>query len=171
MIQAVRPVELGGLEEEGGGAEERRGEEPLEVDVHDKKRRGGGGKEEEEEEPRRIVPDEGVKGRMRNIGDPRLPTKAEVENHIVTHVPYRNWCPRCVRGWGKDLDHRRSVDDDRRVLEFAFDYCFMGNEGGAKVTILVGRERTTGMTMATFLRPVRGIEGPGLPSVVRGRRD
>ena len=95
---------------------------------------------------------------MRSIGDPRLPTQAEVDDHNVTHTPYRNWCPHCVRGRGKDLDHRRSVEEDRRVREFAFDYCFMGDEAGDKVTILVGRERTTGMTMATVV-PLKGSSG------------
>ena len=28
--------------------------------------------------------------RMRRIGDPRLPSDKEVEEHYLTHVPYRN---------------------------------------------------------------------------------
>lgn len=87
-----------------------------------------------------------------------MPTQTEVEDHNITHMPYRNWCPHCVRGRGKDLDHRRSIDEDRRVREFAFDYCFMGDDAGDKVTILVGRERTTGMTMATVV-PLKGSSG------------
>lgn len=115
--QAVRPVDVQDVENEGGDQEEElRGEEPLEVDMHGAERRRGGEKEKEEEEkPQRMVPEEGAERRMRNIGDPRLPTKAEVDAHNVTHVPYRNWCPHCVRGRGKDLDHRRSADEDRRV--------------------------------------------------------
>ena len=159
VVQAVRPVLLGDVEEESGGAEEERGEEPSEVEVRDEQVRGGERREKErEEDPRRMVPEEGAVRRMRNIGDPRLPTRAEVDNHNITHVPYRNWCPHCVRGRGKDLDHRRSVEDERRVQEFAFDYCFMGDDGGAKVTILAGRERTTGMTMATVV-PAKGSSG------------
>ena len=102
------------------------------------------------------MPEEVLAQRMRNIGDPRLPTQSEVDNHNITHVPYRNWCPHCVRGRGKDLDHRRSVDDDHKVQEFSLDYCFMSDEGTDRVTILVGRERTTGMTMATVV-PAIGV--------------
>ena len=36
---------------------------------------------------------EGVK----EILDPRRPTVKEVELHNRTHLPYRNWCPHCVR--------------------------------------------------------------------------
>ena len=44
------------------------------------------------------------------------------------------------------------------MQEFSLDYCFMGMDNGAKVTILVGRERTTGMTMATVV-PAKGSSG------------
>ena len=113
----------------------------------------GNGEDGEEEEPRRVGKNEGV-GRMRNIGDPRLPSRKEVEDHYLTHVPYRNWCPHCVRDRGKDLDHRKSVEEDRRIREFSFDYCFRGDEKGARITVLVGRERVTGMTMASVV-PVK----------------
>ena len=38
--QAVRPDDLGDVEERGAGEEEERGEEPGEVDVHDQQGRG-----------------------------------------------------------------------------------------------------------------------------------
>ena len=43
--------------------------------------------EKEDKEPRRRMPNEEGVGRMRNIGDPRLPTQREVDEHKVTHVP------------------------------------------------------------------------------------
>mgnify|MGYP007121962740 CR=1 FL=1 len=45
--------------------------------------------------------------------DHRLPTEEEVENNRLTHLPYRNWCPECVKAKGKDLDHRCAVDKER----------------------------------------------------------
>ena len=30
--------------------------------------------------------------------DPKLPTEQERKDHSLTHLPYRNWCPECVRG-------------------------------------------------------------------------
>ena len=70
-------------------------------------------------EPGRKETEEGR--RLRSIGDPRLPSQKEVEEHNLTHLPYRNLCPHCVRGRGKDLDHRKSLDEDRNVREFSFD--------------------------------------------------
>ena len=48
---------------------------------------------EDEEELERIGKS-GQGGRMRNIGDPRLPSRKEVEEYHLTHVPNRNCCPR-----------------------------------------------------------------------------
>ena len=29
---------------------------------------------------------------------PDQPTAREIEEHMITHVPYRSWCPYCVTG-------------------------------------------------------------------------
>ena len=50
------------------------------------------------------------------------------------------------------------MEEDRRIREFSFDYCFPGDEKGARITVLVGRERVTGMTMASVV-PVKGTSG------------
>ena len=97
-------------------------------------------------------------GRVKRMIDPRRPTEQEVEDHNRTHLPYRNWCPHCVQARGKDLDHRKSIEEERGLAEFSFDYCFPGDELGYKLTILVGRERTTGMMMATVV-PAKGSKG------------
>ena len=55
---------------------------------------------------------------VRRLVDPRLPTEEEKKFHDLTHIPYRNWCPHCVRGRGKDLDHRKVVEEERGLSEF-----------------------------------------------------
>ena len=103
----------------------------------------------------------GVKGQgrqLKNLTDPRLPTEEERKEHEKTHIPYRNWCPHCIKGRGKDLDHRRGVEEQRGLSEYSFDYCFPGDEFGFKLTILVGQERVTGMSMAVVV-PVKGSSG------------
>ena len=59
--------------------------------------------------------DEGEAGRIgaeeegwfsKRLVNPRLPTQEEIEQHELTHLPYRNWCPVCVKAKGKDLAHR-----------------------------------------------------------------
>jgi hypothetical protein len=64
----------------------------------------------------------------------------------------------CVAGKGKDLDHRKCVREERGLPEFSFDYCFPGDDFGYFLTILVGRERTLGMTFATTV-PEKGSKG------------
>jgi hypothetical protein len=58
--------------------------------------------------------------KLRGLGDPRKPTQKEVEDHRLTHLPYRNWCTVCVKAKGKDLDHRKVVTEERGVSEYAF---------------------------------------------------
>ena len=35
------------------------------------------------------------------------PSKEEVELHNKTHLPYRTWCPHCVRGKARRRAHKR----------------------------------------------------------------
>ena len=95
---------------------------------------------------------------IRRLIDPRLPSQAERDLHELTHLPYRNWCPVCVRCRGRDLDHRRAVEDERGASEYAFDYCFPGDECDFKLVVLVGREKVTGAYFATAV-PRKGSTG------------
>ena len=67
---------------------------------------------------------------VRKLADPKLPSGDEVERHRVAgHIPYRNWCPICVKSKGKDMDHMRGEGNDRGVPEYSWDYCFPGLSG------------------------------------------
>ena len=63
---------------------------------------------------------EGDKREIRRLIDPRKPTTEEVDEHELTHVPYRNWCPICVMAKGKELDHRKSIEEPRGLSEYSF---------------------------------------------------
>ena len=70
---------------------------------------------------------------IRKLVDPRLPTQAEVDKHYLSgHLPYRNWCPVCVRAKGKERDHQRDPGNDRKMPEHSWDDCFPGDEMGYK---------------------------------------
>ncbi len=58
---------------------------------------------------------------MRRLIDPRKPTTEEVDEHELTHLPYRNWCPIRVMAKGKELHHRKSTDEPRGLSEYSFD--------------------------------------------------
>ena len=59
---------------------------------------------------------------------------------------------------GKELDHRKSSEGPRGLSEYSFDYCFPGDELGCKLTVLVGKEKVTGMCFATVV-PTKGASG------------
>ena len=37
----------------------------------------------------------------KGVTKPREPTRKEWDEHMLTHIPYRNWCPFCVKGRGR----------------------------------------------------------------------
>ena len=86
--------------------------------------------------------------------NPPLPSTEEVEEHNLTHLPFRNWCSHCVRGTGRSADYRVHQRDDG-LPELHMDYCFLGTDGEATETVLVVRERPHRMTMSTIV-PMKG---------------
>ena len=97
-----------------------------------------------------MEPEAGVR-RPERMVDPKLPNRAEVEEHQKTHLPFRNWCKHCVRGRGVEEPHKRQKEEVG-MPEIHVDFMFMGDEGkDKKWTILVAKERSTKMTMATVL--------------------
>jgi len=83
--------------------------------------------------------------------DPRQPSEEERRDHNLTHLPYRNWCQHCVKGRGREADHKKLKEQSEGLHELHFDYMFMGpeNQPGKTLTILVVKERRTKMVMAT----------------------
>ena len=95
---------------------------------------------------------------VRKLRDPRLPTPEEVEEHNIRgHIPYRDWCPICVQAKGRGQYHYKDKGAARVLPEYAWDYCFPGDELGFKWTVLVGTEKGADMAMATAV-PVKGGE-------------
>lgn len=126
-VVPVRPWEVCGLD----GEEEFR-EIQLEV---------------EEEEARK----------PRTLRDPGAPTEVEVEQHNVTHLPFRAWCPACVEGKARDKPHRKLDDSENKGLpEVVFDYGFLGAEGEDTIAIQVARDRKTRMLFAHVV-PKKGF--------------
>ena len=93
---------------------------------------------------------------VRKLRDPRLPTPEEVEEHNIRgHIPYRDWCPICVQAKGRGQYHYKDKGAAWVLPEYAWDYCFPGDELGFKWTVLVGTEKGADMAMATAV-PVKG---------------
>ena len=61
------------------------------------------------------------------LRDPGEPTQQEWDDHVKTHVPFRGWCPHCVRGRARNAPHpvvRREADS---LPVVSFDYCDLGS--------------------------------------------
>jgi hypothetical protein len=128
------------------GVEKSKIERP-EMEVHDK--------EANAEDPNREYGQRPV----RPLLDPKLPGEAEVRQHNLTHMPFRNWCPHCVRGRGKEMEHRRRKETEEPCMpEYHLDYCFPGDEDGQKLTVLVAIERHSKMKKSVVV-PSKGSTG------------
>ena len=54
--------------------------------------------------------EEGNRPNYRIVSD--KPSKKEVEEHMVTHIPFRDWCPHCVRGKSKVTPQRKREEGE-----------------------------------------------------------
>ena len=128
MVEAVRP------ENRRGNAGTCVGISPVDEEVIDM--------EDSESGTRKVT----------RIADPSQPSKEEVEEHEKSHVPYRSWCRHCVRGGAKDMPHRK-CEEKVTIPEVHADFIFMGEEEHPRetVAILIMRDRTTKMSLATAL--------------------
>ena len=64
---------------------------------------------------------------QRPLQDPGMPTRWEILDHNVTHMPSRPWWPHCVKGKGNDTPSLRlSGSFAENVLRWLrSDYCFL----------------------------------------------
>ena len=53
-----------------------------------------------------------------------LPTEAEYEEHMISHYPFRNWCPHCIRGKANAGAHRMDKGLVKDHPTIHMDYCF-----------------------------------------------
>ena len=62
---------------------------------------------------------------------PVRPSEADVGDHRLTHLPYRNWCPECVAGRGLGEQRGRHAGRDHEIPRVGIDYWFI-TTGGLK---------------------------------------
>ena len=64
----------------------------------------------------------------RGLPSPTQPTRKEIQEHVLTHLPPRSWCGHCPRG--TSLPHFRNKTEGERVVPtVSIDYFFMGPSG------------------------------------------
>ena len=61
----------------------------------------------------------------RIVRAPTKPSARDVEAHMTTHLPYRSWCPHCVRGRARGKSHPKADSSGKTLPTIALDYMFM----------------------------------------------
>lgn len=103
--------------------------------------------EGEVEEPRQVEhelfgtpdpdedPEEAQRPNQRVV--PEAPSQAEVDEHELTHMPYRPWCRHCRAARGREDQHRRKTrdqkieDDNASCSVWSVDYTYFSTNGQA----------------------------------------
>jgi len=87
--------------------------------------------------------DEAVTAKV--LPSPSPPSRQEMLEHNITHMPFRNWCPHCLAGKAKSTKHMQGAGlgvSETPII--SMDYMFMGDksaevieedaEGGARIS-------------------------------------
>ena len=85
--------------------------------------------------PNEVEPDETIEAPSREDAEvaqrpsqaaPYTPTDTEIQNHNLTHLPYRNWCPICVKSKGKATPHKLAEShQEAGVPVVSIDYAYL----------------------------------------------
>ena len=147
--------------------EERKEQERTESEsrnwVIDREEQEGEGNEQGEDGIR----EEGVKPKYKNV-DPR-PTKREVEEHMLTHIPCRSWCPLCVRGKARASYHKQKDKGERHVPTVSMDYMYMESDKSEErgMPMLVFKDNDSGWTSARVVPKKRELTETGVRVIER----
>ena len=88
---------------------------------------------------------------------PAEPTRKEIEEHELTHTPFRSWCPQCVQGRGRQNAHKTNKEGEEKGLpSFHLDYWIMRDKPGAQHhPVITMVEEKTG-THKAYVVPSKG---------------
>ena len=89
------------------------------------------------------------------LTQPIQPTQAMIDEHNVSHLPYRPWCPACVRGKGKSMAHRY----DRTKEESLFPVVSIDYIADHEMPVLVVHDRASKSHFAHAV-PSKGVSHP-----------
>ena len=92
----------------------------------------------------------------RTLTSPIRPSASDVERHCLTHLPYRPWCPICVKAKGKEDAHFRGAgkgeDEDGDGLPIvSMDYQELNEESEKPQKIIVAKDEVTGNLIAHYV--------------------
>ena len=88
--------------------------------------------DDEDDEDKEEGAEEGQQAK--GIRDPQEPTKQEIEDHELTHIPFRDWCVHCCKGKSRSNPHRTNKnkaeeDEENVVTTVSMDYMYLTEKG------------------------------------------
>ena len=72
---------------------------------------------------------------VKTLPTPTLPSKSEVEQHEVDHIPHETWCEHCASVFGREAAHS-CTGESRDIPVVSMDYCFLSKR--ASLTMASG---------------------------------
>ena len=86
---------------------------------------------------------------------------------MLTHVPYRNWCPFCVKGRGRQESHRKAEEERRKVPHMMIDYaCLNPEDPEGKRPLIIMKDCKSGKVTGMMV-PRKGDDGKAIALVAR----
>ena len=96
-----------------------------------------------------------------------MPTQKEIDQHMISHTPFKAWCPHCVAGHSSCGYHfrRREPEEDNAVPSVHIDYMYMKSQRTGdqeeeddqeSMPIMVLSDQKTEMTFSSLV-PKKGV--------------
>ena len=110
--------------------------------------------EDDEDEEGEELPTSTEAGVPSSFTSPEQLTQGEIDEHDLTHLPYRSWCPICASAAGMEDRHMRRTDEveEGELTTVGMDYNFISDGIGAghedEIKALVLKDFKTGMLWA-----------------------
>ena len=95
---------------------------------------------------------------VQEVPKPKGPSQEEYDEHMLTHIPYRNWCKFCVKGRGRPQAHRSGKEEEEpQVPVVSMDYAYLNeqDQGQEKRPLLVMKDRKRGK-ISVIMIPKKG---------------
>lgn len=94
-----------------------------------------------------------------------MPRQDEVDEHNITHLPFRSWCPHSAQGRGVSADHRKRVKEENEVPVTIRGFKEREPDEHAYPIILL-TDRRTKMKFA-YVVPKKGIDHYGVEQTAK----
>ena len=76
----------------------------------------------------------------KSMGAPARPSRAEIEAHEVSHLPFWDWCACCVRGRAAAQQHKAVEKETETLSTYSADYGFFGMPGQTPLESVAGKD-------------------------------